>query len=350
MPSVLEESLLRSGATIRDAIETIDRSLHKIALIVDERGRLTGTVTDGDIRRALLAGKTTEQSAESIMYREPITAPADGSFAEAERAALRRHIRKVPVLDSDGQVVAIHTVDVVGSGPLAENEVVLMAGGMGTRLQPLTDKSPKPLLDVGEKPMLETIVDQLVAQGFRKFYFSVRYKAEMVEAHFGDGARWDADFRYLHEEAPLGTAGALSLLPTRPSLPFIVMNADVLTKVDLMHLLDFHEQCGAVATMCVRAYDYQIPFGVVATDGANVLSIEEKPVQNFFVNAGIYAMSPEVLDRVSPQCRLDMPDLFNGLIDDHRKVSAFPIREYWIDVGRHEDYRRANDDYAGEFA
>ncbi len=350
MASALEDSLLSSGATIRDAIETIDRSLHKIALVIDGDGRLTGTITDGDIRRALLAGRTTEHPAESIMFRSPLSASVDGALDEVERIAQRRQIRKVPVLDADGRVVAVHTIDGVGTGPFAENEVVLMAGGLGTRLQPLTKDSPKPLLNVGEKPMLETIVDQLVSQGFRTFHFSVRYKAEMVEAHFGNGDRWDAEFHYLHEDAPLGTAGALSLLPKRPTLPFIVMNADVLTKVDLMHLLDFHAETRAVATMCVRAHDVQIPFGVVATDGSRILSVEEKPVKKYFVNAGIYALAPEVLDRVPADEALDMPDLFNGLVAENCRVAAFPVREYWIDVGRHEDFRRANDDYAGQFS
>jgi dTDP-glucose pyrophosphorylase len=350
MSSDLEASLLRSGASVRDAIETIDRSPHKIALVVDPELRLLGTVTDGDVRRALLAGKATDEPVDMIMYGDPLIAADGHALDDVERVARKRIVRKVPVLDRDHRVVRVHTVGESSESAQQENVVVLMAGGLGTRLHPLTENSPKPMLNVGEKPILETIFDQLIDQGFRKFYFSVRYKAEMVEAHFHEGKRWGAEISYLHEESPLGTAGALSLLPERPVQPLIVMNADVLTKVDLAHLLDFHAQGRAIATMCVRAYDFQIPYGVVSTDGADISSIEEKPVQKIFVNAGIYVLSPEVLDRVPSNERLDMPDLFNGLIADGHRVMAFPIREYWIDVGRLEDYHRANDDYAGEFS
>lgn len=341
--------LIAATASIRDAIAAIDRSPHKIALVVDDEQRLLGTVTDGDVRRALLAGDTVDTPAADIMYRTPIVAPVGGPLDEAARQAEQRAIREVPLIDDDGRVVDIHTVTDNRPGDRLENPVVLMAGGLGLRLRPLTENAPKPLLAVGAKPLLETIVEQLLAQGFRRLYFAVRYKAEMVEAHFGDGSRWDAEFHYLREPEPLGTAGAVGLLPETPTQPIIVMNADLLTKVDLRHLLEFHAQSSVAATMAVRAYEFEIPYGVVSTEGFYITSIEEKPVQQFFVNAGIYALAPEVLERIAPGQHLDMPDLFESLIADGESAAAFAIREYWIDIGQMEDYRQANNDYRDEF-
>ena len=342
--------LVSSDAPIRDVIETIDRSQHKIALVVDQLRRLVGTVTDGDVRRAILAGLEMDVPAKRIMYRTPIVARAGEPLENAERLAHRRRVRKVPLLDEDDRVVGIHTVGPDPSEEFADNIVILMAGGLGTRLRPLTEHAPKPLLSVGEKPLLETIVEQIIIQGFRRFFFAVHYKGEMVEDYFGNGKKWNAEFQYLRESEPLGTAGALSLLKERSKLPILVMNADLLTKVNLQSLLDYHRESGATATMGVRAYEFKIPYGVVSTDGHRITEIIEKPVKELFVNAGIYVLSPDALDLLEIGRRLDMPELFSELIAKGHKTAAFPIREYWIDVGRIEDFRRANDEYSEEFA
>lgn len=345
----IEDSLLRQDADLRGAIETIDRSVHKIALVVDEERRLLGTVTDGDVRRALLNGHTMDTPVEAAMFRTPVVARTGEPMTESERVARRRRVRKVPLVDGNGRVIGVHTLDTAGSARLARHAVVLMAGGLGTRLRPLTEAAPKPLLEVGNKPLLETIVDRLVLQGFRRFYFAVRYKAEMVQSYFGDGSKWGAEFRYLREPEPLGTAGALGLLPERPDRTLVVMNADLLTKIDFSLLLEFHEDSGGIATMGVRAYDIEIPYGVVTTDNDRITSIEEKPVQQIFVNAGIYALDPAALDAIEPNRHLDMPNLFNALIAAGHRTAAFPVREYWIDIGQLTDYRRANDDFKDEF-
>ena len=341
--------LVSAGAAIRDAIETIDQSPHKIALVVDERRRLLGTITDGDVRRAILAGRGMEVPVTEIMYRTPIVGRAGRPLDDAERLARRRRVRKIPLLDEEDRVVGIHTVGPEASEEFSENIVVLMAGGFGTRLRPLTEHAPKPLLSVGEKPLLETIIEQIIIQGFRKFFIAVHYKGDMVESHFGNGEKWDAEFQYLRESEPLGTAGALSLLGERPSQPILVMNADLLTKIDLESLLDYHRESGAIATMGVRAYEFEIPYGVVSTNGHRISEIIEKPIQEIFVNAGIYVLEPAALDMLEPGKRLDMPELFSAMIASGLETAAFPIREYWIDVGRIEDFRRANDDYPREF-
>ena len=227
---------------------------------------------------------------------------------------------------------------------------VIMAGGRGTRLGALTDECPKPMLRIGGRPILETILLNLREYGIEQVYLAVNYRAEMIEDYFGDGTRVGMHVDYLRERERLGTAGALSLLPRRPSETFVVMNGDVLTKVNVTQLLDFHRRASAVATMCVRQHDFHVPFGVVAVEGANVLRIDEKPVRRDFVNAGLYAMEPLALDSVEPGAYLDMTTLLNSLIAAGHRAAAFPVSEYWLDVGQHADFERANGEFPNEFA
>jgi NDP-sugar pyrophosphorylase family protein len=214
------------------------------------------------------------------------------------------------------------------------NPVILLAGGKGMRLRPITEHIPKPLVEVGGRPILERIVSDLRDAGFRRFFLSVGYRADMIQDHFGDGSAFGVSITYLHEDQPLGTAGALGLFPEPPTLPFLVMNGDLLTAVDPRLLLDYHAGLGAEATMCVRGFDVTVPYGVVKRAGHRFISIEEKPVQNFFVNAGIYALSPSVLDLVERGGRLDMPELFERLAAKGREAAVYPLREYWLDIGR----------------
>jgi NDP-sugar pyrophosphorylase family protein len=230
------------------------------------------------------------------------------------------------------------------------NVAVIMAGGRGTRLGALTDECPKPMLRIGGRPILETILLNLAEYGISRIYLAVNYRAEMIEDYFGDGSRIGMRIEYLREQERLGTAGALSLMPSRPTETFVVMNGDVLTKVNVNDLVEFHRRGSAVVTMCVRQHDFHVPFGVVAVDGDTVLRIEEKPVRRDFVNAGLYALEPIALDSVAPQTYLDMPTLLNGLIAAGHRAAAFPVKEYWLDVGQHSDFERANGDFPNEFA
>jgi NDP-sugar pyrophosphorylase family protein len=224
-----------------------------------------------------------------------------------------------------------------------------MAGGLGNRLRPLTEDVPKPLLKVGRKPLLETILETFRSHEFRNFYISVNYKAEMIKAHFGDGEKWKCTIRYLEENDRLGTAGALGLIPETPTQPLLIMNGDVLTNVDFSSLLSFHGEHQAKATMCVREFDFQVPYGVVNIDEHRITGIVEKPVHSFFVNAGIYVIDPELLSFVPKSGSFDMPDLFASALDKGMPTAAFPIREYWTDIGRIDDFHRANGDYASIF-
>jgi NDP-sugar pyrophosphorylase family protein len=218
-----------------------------------------------------------------------------------------------------------------------------MAGGFGTRLRPLTDEKPKPLLNVGNRPILETIISRFIDAGFHNFYISTHYKAEMIRDHFGDGSNWSVTIEYLHEDNPLGTAGSIGLLPDNIiKLPIVMMNGDLLTKVNFEHLLNFHNEHGGLATMCIREYDFQVPYGVVDIENQYVTSIKEKPTHKFFVNAGIYILEPKIINYIDGNSYIDMPNFFETQIEKGEKISVFPIHEYWLDIGRIEEYEKAN--------
>ncbi len=333
--------------SIRETISLIDSSAMQIAMVVDGASHLLGTVTDGDIRRGILKGVQLGDAVEKIMNRKPKVC-SEGDSRETILARMRAgRLRHMPVVDSSGQVVGLETLEEFLAASKRQNAVVLMAGGLGTRLRPLTENCPKPMLKVGNKPLLEIILDNFIEYGFHRFYISVNYMAEVVKAYFGDGSRWGVEITYLHEDERLGTAGALSLLPEKPVAPLLVMNGDLLTKVNFSQLLDFHASHHAHATMCVREYDFQVPYGVVKIDNHQISGIDEKPIQKFFVNAGIYVLEPDTLELIQPRVYFDMPTLFEKLIEIKKETAAFPIREYWLDIGHLEDFERANVEHSG---
>lgn len=334
---------------ILKTLEIIDKGARQIALVVDENDRLLGTVTDGDIRRGLLKGKSLHDPVSDVMNAYPIVASPYDTKEDILALMKLRQLHQIPVVDEDGRILRVEILDDLLRPAKRDNIVVLMAGGLGTRLRPLTHECPKPLLKVGNKPILETILLNFIEHGFYRFYLSVNYKADMIKEYFGDGSRWNVEIRYLHEEKSLGTAGALSLLPEVPDAPFFVMNGDLLTKVNFGQLLDFHRTHRAYATMCVREYDHQVPYGVVRLNRHQLLGIEEKPVQRFFVNAGIYVLEPDTLSLIPENDFFDMPSLFELLVQQEKQTIAFPIREYWLDIGRLADFERANLEFAEVF-
>lgn len=345
-----KQTLLPPSASLREAIETIDASSMQIALVVDEDLRLLGTVTDGDIRRGILRGVALDQPVGQIMNAQPTVARADEPREQMLANMQRKQLHRIPIVDEQNRVVGIEFLEELIQPHLKENWVVLMAGGLGSRLRPLTNDCPKPMLKVGNKPLLETILENFIEYGFRHFFISVNFMAEMVKGYFGDGSRWGVEIRYLEEDQKLGTAGALSLLPQKPQSPLLVMNGDVLTKVNFRQLLDFHTSHRSQATMCVREYDFQVPYGVVRIDKHRITGIDEKPVQRFFVNAGIYVLEPEALNAIPVGGYFDMPTLFETLIAKGEETVVFPIREYWLDIGQMADYDRANGEFMQVFA
>lgn len=339
--------LVSPDTSIRDTIQLIDSTAMQIALVVTGDNRLLGTVTDGDIRRGILHGRPLDEAVDKIMNPNPCVCSEDDAREAIIARMDKRRLRHMPVVDKDGRLLSLETHDELLVPKERDNLVILMAGGLGIRLRPLTENCPKPMLKIGGRPILETILLNFIEYGFRRFYISVNYMSETIIEYFGDGTQWGANIQYLRESHKLGTAGALGLLPERPSSPILVMNGDLLTKVNFTNLVDFHASHRSKATMCVREYDFQVPYGVVKIDNHSITAIEEKPVQSVFVNAGIYVLEPEILDAIPQNKFFDMPTLFDRLIAAGNGTSAFPIREYWLDIGHLEDFERANIEHSG---
>lgn len=345
-----QQAVVKQEMTILDAIKIIDSSSRQIALVVDDQHVLRGTVTDGDIRRAILKGISLESNIQLIMNANPTTESVNYKKTQLLDIMKHKQLRQIPIVDKDFRIVDLVTIDELIQEEVYDNWVVIMAGGLGSRLGGLTRDCPKPLLTVGGKPILETITESFKENGFRNFFFSVNYKADMIERHFGDGSNFNINIKYLREKERLGTAGALGLLPSKPDKPIIIMNGDLLTKVNFQQMLDYHVQHEAMATMCVRDYSYQVPYGVVHIENNKLKCIEEKPVQNFFVSAGVYILEPDALQYIPVDQYFDMPSLFETLLQHKQATNIFPIREYWIDIGQKDDFDRANSDYWQVFA
>jgi len=346
----IENIKLTSNSTLKEALKIIDFGAIQIALVVDVENKLIGTITDGDIRRGILKGMALDDSVESIINRKPTVCSVNDSKEDILKIAVEKKIYQIPVVDLDGVLIGIDEVDELIKPTEHPNTVVLMAGGLGTRLRPLTDDRPKPLLNVGNKPLLETIIINFSKYGFKKFILSVNYKSEMIEDYFGDGSAFGVNIKCVHEDKRMGTAGALSLMKDELKEPFFVMNGDLLTDVNFEHMLEYHFNNKAVATMGVREYDFQVPYGVVNVDDHLITGIEEKPVQKFFVSAGIYMLDSEVLSSIPNGTFYDMPTLFEKWIADNKKAVSLPIREYWLDIGRMSDFEQANNEYSGIFS
>jgi NDP-sugar pyrophosphorylase family protein len=345
----IENIKLKYNALIKEALQIIDSGALQIALVVDENDRLIGTLTDGDIRRGLLRGLDLNSSIESIIFKNCTVANISDTKESILRLALSKKLHQIPVVDHNGRVVGIQEIEELVRPKEKTNKVVIMAGGRGLRLRPLTESTPKPMLKVGNKPILQTIVEKFAEYGYVNIVMCVNYKSHIIQDYFGDGSSFGVSIEYILEEQRMGTAGALSLLREIPSEPFFVMNGDLLTNVNFEHLHNYHVAENALATMCVREYELAIPYGVVKIKDSRILSIEEKPVQRFFVIAGIYMLSPEVLDFIPKNEFYDMPTLFEKLINASKDVVSFPLREYWIDIGRMSDYERANSEYREVF-
>ena len=344
MHNQIKNIVLSKEDTILKALELLDLYALRIVLVVDENNHLLGSITDGDIRRGLLKGQDLHASVESIMHTTPYSID-EGSLTDRQIFEIMREKRylALPII-KNGQLVNIITLDDLIRTKRKENPVFIMAGGFGTRLRPLTDKCPKPMLPIGGKPLLETIILSLKEQGFYKFYISTHYLPEIIKNHFGNGKNFDIQIQYVHENEPLGTGGALSLLPRQEvDLPFIMINGDVLTNMNFSKLIDFHISQNAVATMCVREFQYQIPYGVVNSEQNNIQSMTEKPSYYFDINTGIYVISPELLEQVEAQF-IGMPTILEQQIGKSQKVVSYPIHEYWLDIGQIEDYNRAQRD------
>ena len=343
-------TLIKPSSTLENAIQILHNGGLRIALVVDDNMKLLGTVTDGDIRRALLKHKAMDVLVTEVMNDKPITVSVKDDRKSILALMKSKDFLHIPIVDETGCLKELETLHHLVDEVKYDNPVFLMAGGFGKRLSPLTNDVPKPLLHVGNKPILETILNQFIENGFHNFYISTHYKAEMLWDYFGDGKKWGVTIQYIHEDIPLGTAGALGLLPDDiVSKPVIMMNGDLLTKVDFAQLLEFHNERNNIATMCVSKYDIQVPYGVIEQDNDKIKDIIEKPIHNFFINAGIYVLSPSIRKYIDGKSYLDMPHLLKQQIKNKETVNMFPIHEYWLDIGRMEEYERAHEVYGEEF-
>ena len=341
-----EKALITPTTSLEEAISVLDKGGLRIAIVVDDQRRLLGTLTDGDVRRALLRHMSLDTPVREVMCATPQVAQIDWSRERTLGVMERKGLIQLPVVDDDKRVIGLETISALVDVKPLDNPVFLMAGGFGKRLHPLTNNCPKPLLNVGDKPILELILQSFIDAGFHRFFVSTHYLPEMIREHFSDGSRWGISIRYVHEDEPLGTGGALGLLPhDEIEHPMIMMNGDLLTRLNYRGLLDFHNENGGIATMCGREYEHQIPYGVIQSDGHRIVSMVEKPVQRFFINAGIYVLSPRIVKSVKPGTRIDMPTLLEQAMANDEQVSMFPVHEYWLDIGRMEDFARAQVDF-----
>ncbi|MHC4660882.1 MAG: nucleotidyltransferase family protein [Planctomycetota bacterium] len=345
-----KDVLLQPGATMRDAIEAIDCGAAGIALVVDEECRLIATITDGDIRRAILNGVSQEASAldtvkfHSEQYKKPVTAPTEIDAAEVRRLMLSKSVHHLPLVDDDDRVVDIILLSDIVERSEPPLSAVVMAGGYGERLVPLTENMPKPMLEVGGRPLIEQTVKQLRDAGVKHIRIATHYKSEKIIEHFKDGSSMDVKVDYLVEGTPLGTAGALGLIE-RPTDPLLVINGDIRTEMNFKAMYDFHCENDADLTVGVGKYEFDVPFGVVETKGARVFKLKEKPQYDFFVNAGVYLLEPVAWDFLPDGTRLDMTELIDRMLKAGRSIISFPIWEYWIDIGKIADYRQAQKDF-----
>ena len=337
--------ILKQTDTMQQAIEVLNVESLQIALVVNDADQLVGTITDGDIRRGLIKHLGFDTPVGNFMFTTPTLATVNETKDEILEKMNGVGVIQIPIVDENNHVVGLETLQHLLEKKRVDNPVFLMAGGFGTRLQPLTDHTPKPMLTVGNKPILETILHQFIDAGFYNFYISTHYKAEMLREHFGDGTDWDVTISYIHEDKPLGTAGALGLLPDDlPDMPILMMNGDLLTKVNFSELVQFHLENGGEATMCVREYDFQVPYGVITANDHKVASIIEKPTHKFFVNAGIYVLNSEIIKRIDANSYLDMPHMLQEYIDVGGQVNIFPVHEYWLDIGQMDQFEQAQQD------
>lgn len=342
------KALVNSDATLEQAIKVLDQAALRIAMVVDANDTLLGTLTDGDVRRALLQHLSLETPVDQVMNTQPKTAEQAWTESRILSVMEQHEVLQLPLIDSEGRVVGLTNLHDILNKHRYDNPVFLMAGGFGTRLRPLTNNCPKPMLKVGDKPILEQILLNFVEAGFHRFYISTHYMPEVIRDYFGDGENWGVSIQYVHEDEPLGTGGALGLLPHHEiDKPLFMMNGDLLTSLNLHSFLEFHKTQGGLATMCVREYEHQVPYGVITSEGTRIKSMIEKPTHRFFVNAGIYLLDPELVKSVVPGTQVDMPTLLERQIDEGNAVNMFPIHEYWLDIGRMDDFNKAQTEVQG---
>lgn len=334
--------------SIDDAVRCIDHNTKGIALVVDTDRKLVGTITDGDVRRWILRGLSLDRpilemlGTKKSLHPKPVTARSGTDHATLLKLMQDLLVRQVPLLDDEERVLDLATLDDLLPNQSLPVQAVIMAGGFGTRLMPLTENLPKPMLPVGDRPLMESIIDQLRRAGIHRVNVTTHYERDKIKSYFGDGENFGVGLHYVDEDEPLGTAGALSLMAS-PTEPLLVINGDIQTQVDFRAMLQFHREHEVDMTVAVRKYAVDVPYGVVECEGVLVKGLQEKPQLSFFVNAGIYLLEPSVHAVIPNGRNFHMTELIQRLIAAGRPVASFPVREHWLDIGRHADYAAAQE-------
>lgn len=339
------EICIDESASGIDAMEVLNNSEVKIALVLNKDCRLIGTISDGDIRRLILRGKSFKSNVCEIMNKDFSYLKQCSSQEDALKIMNEKKIDYIPILNNKGEVMKILSKNDFKKTTKKDNHVVIMAGGKGMRLRPFTESCPKPMINIGSKPMLEIILENCIENGFYNYFLSVNYLKEKIINYFNNGEKWDIRIDYLEEKSPLGTAGGLELIPKDINQPILILNGDILTKVNLNNILNFHLDNESDITLCVRQHNYKISFGVVETDGIELKSFHEKPQYSYLINAGIYIINPEILSLIKPNSYMDMPDLISKAKELKKRVLICPIHEYWIDVGIPEALDKATSEW-----
>jgi len=341
MSSNWKKTLINPESSIDEAIKKLDKSGYGILLVAVDN-KLVGTITDGDIRRALIKHLPLNSPIKDVMYTKPYTANHKTSSDKLLNILSRNNIMQIPLVDESHQLVGIKTLKKLTQKTRYNNTVFIMAGGFGKRLMPLTRKKPKPMLEFDGKPLLEKIIQQFINSGFHNFYISTFYKSEVIKNYFQDGLNWDVSIKYIDELKPLGTAGALSLLPYKNfNSPIVMINGDLITDLNINNLLSYHNEQDNMITIGAKKYDIQVPYGVVETIDYKVKSIIEKPTHYFFINAGIYVINPQIINHLLINKKIDMPQWITQLIEQNVNINIFPIHEYWLDIGEKSQYEEA---------
>lgn len=347
MKSIKKIKILES-ATIKQALKTLSAGALQILVVLDKKKKFVGTLTDGDIRRGFLKGLSINSSINSIVFRNPIVAKKNTTKEMLLSIAFKKKKYQIPIVDDNRRVIGIYILDELLKNNVMSNEVVIMAGGKGTRLRPFTKDIPKPMLKVGNKPIIQTIVERFKDSGYQNFIICVNYKSKVIKDYFGNGSKFGVNIQYVHEKVKMGTAGALSLIKKKPKKPFFVINGDLLTNLNFKKMLDFHNEHSAKATMCIKEYNINLSYGEVKVASENIVSINEKPKHKFFINAGAYILDPKCI-KLIPKKFYDMPSVFKKMIKKKYKIVSFPLGEYWLDVGRPDDYDKAKLEYNSIF-
>jgi dTDP-glucose pyrophosphorylase len=338
-----KEIVLASHRTIKTAIKMINSSEFKIILVISKNKKLIGTVTDGDIRRYFLYDSgNLGNPISKIMSKNPFFSNESSSDSNILKKMVELKLNYIPIVNKNKNIIGLKTKDILTNKVVYKNPVLLMAGGFGKRMMPLTKTTPKPLLKINGTPMLEIIIRKFIKYGFKNFYISTFYKSDLIKKYFGNGKKWNVNIKYLEENKPLGTAGALQLLPIKDiKLPVFVINGDVLTNVNFRDLLDSHSKKNIDATVCVREQSVKSEFGIVKINKGLLKKIDEKPINKFLINAGIYVINHDKIPKLKKNTYVDMPSLLNEMVCKKKKINTYFLYEDWLDIGHISEYNKA---------